>query len=167
MRSKFSNAQLYQWMLSQLSGLHFSAYRMALELARRAERAAARELGVDALNILRNDYWDSLRSGLLAGERLAQDIKRLEAAYLEQNRRELEITRHVSLRQLDPAALLSLRATGTCDFALPEWLFDLDFPGHYFRRIKTVSVSLPCVVGPYTSVSGTLTLLSPKFQPYI
>ena len=158
MRTKFSNAQLYDWMVSQLSMVHFGAYRLALDLARRAERAAARELGSEPLNIIRNDYWDSLRSGLLAGDRLVQDIKRLEIEFLNRNVRELEITRHISLRQLDPEQLLMLRTKDECEFTLPEWLFDIDFPGHYFRRIKTVGVSLPCVVGPYTSVSGTLTL---------
>jgi Tc toxin complex TcA C-terminal TcB-binding domain len=42
---------------------------------------------------------------------------------------------------------------------MPEEIFDLDFPGHYFRRIKSVSVTLPCVVGPGTTVSCTLGLL--------
>ncbi|HYC27721.1 MAG TPA: hypothetical protein VEB42_02880, partial [Chitinophagaceae bacterium] len=31
-------------------------------------------------------------------------------------------------------------------------------PGHYFRRIKSVAVSIPCIVGPYASVNCTLTL---------
>ena len=72
----------------------------------------------------------------------------MEAAYLEQNRREFEITKHVSLALLDPLALVKLRETGRCFFDLPEELFDLDYPGHYFRRIKSVSLTLPCVVGP-------------------
>jgi len=33
----------------------------------------------------------------------------------------------------------------------------MDFPGHYFRRLKSVSISIPCIAGPYTSVSATLT----------
>ncbi len=164
MRSKFSNEQLYQWMVAQLSGLYFNAYRMCLEMARSAERAAARELGVKPLNILRNNYWDSLHMGLLAGDRLHQDLKRLEIAYLDQNRREYEMTKHISLRRLDPLALVNLRITDNgncrCEFEIPEWLFDLDTPGHYLRRIKSVSVSIPCIVGPYTSVNCKLTLLS-------
>lgn len=83
----------------------------------------------------------------------------MEGAYLERNRRELEITKHVSLRQLAPRALIDLRTTGNCEFDIPEWLFGLDFSNHYFRRIKSVSVSLPCVVGQFTSLNGTLTLL--------
>jgi hypothetical protein len=84
----------------------------------------------------------------------------LELAYHDNNKRELELTRHVSLRQLDPQALLTLRATGSCQFTVPEWLYDRDCPGHYMRRIKTVALSLPSVVGPYASVNATLSLLS-------
>jgi hypothetical protein len=65
----------------------------------------------------------------------------------------------VSLQQLDPLALLQLRTTGSCEISTPEWLFDLDAPGHYLRRLKTVAVTLPAVTGPYTNVHCTLSLL--------
>src|SRR5215470_5144572 len=45
------------------------------------------------------------------------------------SKRELELTRHVSLRQLDPLALLALRTTGSCTVTVPEWLYDRDCPG--------------------------------------
>jgi 5-hydroxyisourate hydrolase-like protein (transthyretin family) len=159
LRRKYSNSQLYDWMVSQLSALHTNAYRMALEMARRAEHAARRELAQPGLSVVRNDHWNSLRSGLLAGERLHQDIKRLDVAYLDQNRREYELTKHVSLMRLDPMALLALKAHGHCEFDVPEWLFDMDTPGHYMRRVKSVSLSIPCVVGPYAGVHCKLTLL--------
>jgi hypothetical protein len=60
---------------------------------------------------------------------------------------------------LDPLALLQLRESGQCFVSVPEALFDLDYPGHYLRRLKSISVSIPCVTGPYTSVNCTLTLL--------
>ena len=41
---------------------------------------------------------------------------------------------------------------------------NLDYPGHYMRRIKSVSLSIPCVVGPYTSVSCKLSLISNKYR---
>ena len=82
----------------------------------------------------------------------------MEMAYHDNNKRELELTRHVSLRQLDPLALLNLKVTGSCTVTIPEWLYDLDCPGHYMRRIKTVNVSVPSVVGPYTSLNCTLAL---------
>ncbi len=40
----------------------------------------------------------------------------------------------------------------------------MDGPGHYFRRIKTVAVSIPCVTGPYASVNCTLTLLKSSIR---
>ena len=161
---KFTSAQLCNWMSGQIGALYFQAYKMAYELARMAEMAAEYELGLATgeMRIVQpgSSHWDSLRKGLLAGDRLHQDLRRLEMVYLERNSRTHEITKHVSLRQLNPLALMGLRGNGVCDFELPKALFDLDFPGHDRRRIKSVAISVPCVVGPYTSVSGTLTLVS-------
>ena len=36
----------------------------------------------------------------------------------------------------------------------------MDGPGHYFRRIKSVGLSIPCIVGPYATVACTMTLTS-------
>jgi hypothetical protein len=88
----------------------------------------------------------------------------METSYLDKNKREYELTKHVSLALLDPLALIRLRATGVCDFDIPEALFDMDHAGHYFRRIKSVSISLPCIAGPYTSVSARLFLVSNKYR---
>lgn len=159
MRSKYTNQELYQWQVGQISGVYFQSYKLAYDLAKRAERCFRFELGLPDSSFINFGYWDSLKKGLLAGEKLQYDLRRLETAYIEQNRRELELTKRVSLRLLDPLALIKLRETGRCFFRLPEEIFDLDYPGHYFRRIKSVSLTLPCVVGPYTTSSGTLRLL--------
>jgi hypothetical protein len=161
MHDKFTNAQLYRWMCGQASGLYFRAFQIAYDMAKRAEKAFRFELGLadSDTDFIQFGYWDSLKKGLFAGEQLTLDLRRMDAAYLDRNKREMEITKHVSLRQLDAGQLSQLRQSGTCDIVLPEELFAMDFPCHYFRRLKSVSVSLPCVVGPYTSVSGTLTLM--------
>jgi hypothetical protein len=159
MRSKYTSQELYQWQLGQIAGVYFQSYKLAYDLAKRAERSFRFELGVPDAGYISFGYWDSLKKGLLAGEKLQYDLRRLETGYLEQNRREFELTKHVSLTLLDPLALVKLRETGRCFFSLPEELFDLDYPGHYFRRIKSVSLTLPCVVGPYTTVPCTLRLL--------
>jgi hypothetical protein len=80
----------------------------------------------------------------------------MEASHYEANKREYEVTKHISLRMLDPLALIRLKFTGTCDFEIPEAPYNMDHPGHYFRRIKSVSISMPYVAGPYPSVSGQL-----------
>jgi hypothetical protein len=159
MRSKYTNLELFQWQVGQISQLFFRSYQLAYDLARQAERCFRFELGLEDSSYISFGYWDSLKRGLLSGDKLQYDLRRLEAAYLEQNRREFELTKHVSLLQLDPLALVQLRETGRAFFRLPEEIFDLDYPGHYFRRIKSVSLTLPSVTGPYTTVSCTLRLL--------
>jgi hypothetical protein len=90
---------------------------------------------------------------------MSYDLQRMERSYVDLNKREYELTKHVSLAVTDPSALIRLRTTGECFVELPEALFDLDHPGQYLRRLKTVSVTIPCVAGPYTSINCTLTLL--------
>jgi hypothetical protein len=162
LRNKYTSQELYGWMTTQISKVYFQAYKLAYDLAKRAERAYRFERGLTSSNFIQFGYWDSLRKGLLAGEQLALDLKRMEAAYLDKNKREYEIAKHISLMLHDPMALITLKETGLCEISLPEALFDMDYPGHYMRRIKSVSLTIPCVTGPYTSINCTLTLLSNK-----
>jgi Tc toxin complex TcA C-terminal TcB-binding domain/Neuraminidase-like domain/Salmonella virulence plasmid 28.1kDa A protein len=159
MRSKYTNQELYQWQVGQISGVYFQSYKLAYDLAKRAERCFRFELGLQDSSYIQFGYWDSLKKGLLSGEKLQYDLRRLETAYMDQNRREFELVKHISLMLLDPLALVKLRETGQCFINLPEETFDLDYPGHYFRRIKSVSLTLPCVTGSYTTISCTLRLL--------
>lgn len=164
MRSKYTNLELYQWQVGQISSVYFQSYKLAYDLAKRAERGFRFELGLQDSSYINFGYWDSLKKGLLSGEKLQYDLRRLETAYLDQNRREFELTKNISLALLDPLALIKLRETGRCFIQLPEEIFDLDYPGHYFRRIKSVSLTLPCVTGPYTTISCTLRLLNSEIR---
>jgi hypothetical protein len=58
--------------------------------------------------------------------------------------------------------LNQLREKGEATFTIPEILFNIDHPGYYDRRIRSVQVTIPCVAGPYAPVTGTLTLNSSK-----
>lgn len=155
----FTSEELYQWMAGRLSTVYFQAYSLAFALARSAERAWQFELG-SSQTFVNFGYWDSLRKGLLAGEGLMLALSQMEKAYLDGTPRPLEIEKTVSLLQLNPRALLDLARTGECLFELPEKLFDLDFPGHYARTLKSLSISIPAVLGPYQNVHATLTQLS-------
>jgi Tc toxin complex TcA C-terminal TcB-binding domain len=157
-KGKVTNQAFYALLRREVKGLYGQAFQLAFEIARKAERALGHELGDASRTYLQAGYLAG-KEGLLAGEKLYLDLKRMENAYLDQNRRDYELTKHVSLLELAPLAVMQLRATGRCTVKLPEELFDLDGPGHYFRRIKSVAVSLPCVAGPYTSVNVTLSLL--------
>ena len=160
MKSKFSNASLYNWMLTQVSNTYFQVYQFAHDMARKAESCYRFELGIQDTSFIEYGYWDNLRKGLLAGDKLAQSLRRMEASYMDQNKRELEITRHISLAQYFPVEFMKLKTTGICNLNLQEWFFDLDYPGHYKRRIKSVSVTAPCVTGSYTPINCKLSLSS-------
>jgi hypothetical protein len=77
---------------------------------------------------------------------------------------EYELSKRVSLVLHDPGAFLALKSTGRCELELPEELFDADCPGHFFRRLKGVAITIPGVAGPYTTINCTLTLLSSKIR---
>lgn len=161
MKNKFTNEELYKWMQGELSRIYYDCYKFAYDTAKKAEQTMKWELmrpETDERTFIKFNYWDGGRKGLLSGESLYLDLKRMEMAYLENNKREYELTRHVSIRQLNPLALLELKATGACTVEIPEWLYDLDCPGHYMRRIKSIGLSIPAIAGPYTSVNCTLSL---------
>jgi hypothetical protein len=160
LQGKFSNQELYQWMKEQLFAVYKQSYDLAYDMAKKAEKAYKYELGTEVASFIRYGYWDNSTQGLVSGEKLQLALRQLEKSYLEENRRELELTKHVSIARLNPLALIQLRETGKCFVSLPEELFDLDFRGHYFRRLKAVRLSIPCVAGPYTSVSCSLRLLN-------
>ena len=151
-------------MTNQVSAIFFQCYQMAYDLAKRSEVCFRFELGLQESSYIQFGYWDSLKKGLLAGEKLFQDLKRLDTAYLDQNRREYEISKSVSFLQFDSFALINLKLTGECIISLPEAYFDMDYPGHYMRRLRNVSLTIPCVTGPYTSVNCTLTPLQNKIR---
>ncbi len=155
-QDKFTNQALYGWLAGRLASVHFQAYSLALEFARMAQRSYQFEYRVATAFIAAN-YWDDVHKGLLAGEALAQSLSQLEAAAVRNGRRLQEITKIVSLRQSDPAALLRLIQTGETQFELTERMFDQDFPGQYLRRIQSVRVTIPALVGPYQNIHATLT----------
>ncbi|KAI9864380.1 MAG: hypothetical protein M1813_003300 [Trichoglossum hirsutum] len=122
MRKKSSNQDLYT---GQVSTLYLQSFRLAHDVAKRAQRAYCNELGRESADFIQFGYWDSLKKGLLAGERLYNDLKRTEMSYIEQGARECDITNSLSLAQLDPLTLMQLREKQDAFFAIPEALVQL------------------------------------------
>jgi hypothetical protein len=159
---KKANLALYAWMRRELKGLYRQCYEFAFEVAKKAERALQHELGDKTLTFVQSGYLGG-KEGLLAGEKLHLDVKRMEMAHSE-SAREASLYIDASLLELDPLALIQLRATGRCAFSIPEEFFDLNLSGVYFRRIHSVAVSIPCVTGPYTGVNCTLRLIKSQIR---
>jgi len=133
--SRFTSLGRYTMLATRLHRLHREAFTTALAVAQMAERAFAFERGDDAAVALTGGYWDADGAGLGAGDALLVDLQRLEQRYLETNLRTLEVEQSFSIAILAPAALVTLRETGSCTFSIPEAAFDLASPGQYSRLI--------------------------------
>src|SRR5205085_5708158 len=60
MRSKFTNKELYDWTIGQISSVYFRAYQLAYDFAKKAERCYRFELGNNDTYI-GFGYWDSMK----------------------------------------------------------------------------------------------------------
>jgi len=157
-KNKFTNLGMYRYLTNTLTRLCRDAYNIAFDMSLQAEQVYQFEIDDDS-NFLSPDNWQYNRAGLLAGERLLMQLHRMEKAFTENNKRTYEINQSFSLAQINPIALLQLKQQGSCEFTLPEMLYDVAYPGGYRRLIKSVRLTIPCVVGPYTNISARLTLL--------
>lgn len=176
LNKRFSSAELYQWLNTQLAAFFYQAYDAAHALCLTAQACWQFERADWSSSFITSNSWNNQFKGMTAGESLKLDLQRMDAAYLQRNQRELEITKTVSLRLLhgkDTSTSLNKEWTelkqrmvldGTVEFALTKALFDADYPGHYLRRIKSVSVSLPATLGPYEDIRATLTQLHNQTQ---
>ena len=159
LQNKLSNSELYDLLRDETLMIFDRAWDFALETAKQAEVAFRMERHFDSDSYVGDISQNSGGSKFLAGDRLISSLRRMEKKYRVDNARENELTQHFSLRLHSPTSLVALRTTGICEFEIPEWIFDLQYPGHLLRRIKSVSLSLPCVLGPYQTVNCTLTQL--------
>ncbi|MEO8552007.1 MAG: hypothetical protein ABI678_18650, partial [Kofleriaceae bacterium] len=162
-REKFSSADRYRLLSKELRRLYRLAFNSALAMARMAEQAYRAERS-DDIEALDGNCWDAETAGLLAGERLLIELQRFERQFIESNYRELEVEHSFSLAQFVPDELAALRITGECQFEIPEWFFDLTYPGQYRRRLKAVRLTMPCVTGPYSNIGATLRLESSRVR---
>ena len=158
LQARSTGLGMYNFLAGTLSKLYRDNYAIADQLARMAESAFRFELNDDTIYI-RNDNWQYDQNGLLAAEKLSIQLSKMEIEYLQKNKRKKEITQSFSMTILAPEKLMELKRTGTCtDFELPEFAFDLIYPGHYRRIIKSVQITIPCIAGPYTNIGARLTL---------
>lgn len=174
-QNKSTSAALYRWLRSQASTWHATLFDVAVSLCNSAEACWQYETGNYDKRIIRTPVWQADRWGLNAGAELRLDLQRLEAEALLRNERHLEIRKTVSLQALLlgdeplvfdthgepikdwPALLTVLRGDGELAFNLSQSLYDQDYPGHYMRRLHSVAVSLPALLGPYQNIRATLT----------
>lgn len=161
---KMTSQALYNTLNGHLTRLFRDAYGLALQSALDAQQAFRFELDDAVAAFIAYDNWDTASMGLLSTEKLLYQLMQMESAYLERNTRKAEIRAHVSLAMLDPEALLDLKSGGSCTVVIPETWFDIQYPGQYKRRIKSVRITIPCVVGPFVNVACKLKLNTSRIR---
>ena len=168
---KFTNVDLYDWIAEVLE----RTYRWYLQQATSMAQLAAAQLAFERQEgqppSIQADYWEPPlqgftaaaaegsgpdRRGVTGAERLMQDIAELDQYAFVTNRRKQQLSRTISLAQVDPLGLARLRSDGVVTFTTPMRLFDEDFPGHYLRLIRRVGVSVLALVPPSEGIRATL-----------
>ena len=162
LRDKFTATDLYLWLQKETAALYSPDVR-AGPPGRAGGRAVLqlRAAATPPRRFVPEETWDNLHAGLMAGERLDARVHHMEKAYLDENRRELELTKHFSLRLrlpgrvpascAPPAAARSTSRSGCSTSTTPATTC---------AGSRSVSLTVPCVTGPYTGVHCRLTLLS-------
>ena len=169
--TKFTNAELYDWMVGILEQVYSFFLQQATATAKLAENQLAFERQQIPPAYIQSDYWeipnDNLaggtqnsstpdRRGLTGSARLLQDIYQLDQYAFETDQRKLQLTKTLSLARLAPAEFQRFRETGILLFSTPMELFDRDFPGHYLRLIKRVRTSIIALIPPIEGIKATL-----------
>ena len=163
MQDRYTNEELYGWMIRKISGVYFQSYKMAFDLAKEAEAAYRFERNVADSPIL-HPTWDSLHKGLLAGETLMLGLNHLERAWVEAGENRAQIVKTISMKV--PGNDFRKRfKKGLFTFNLTEEDFNADFPGHYCRKIESIAITIPSITGPYTDLHATLTQTTNRLIP--
>lgn len=171
---RFTNKQLYQWLNNQFSTLYEQAYEAALDLCLATEACWQYECADYTRRFIQPGNWSATYRGLSAGESLKTRLMNMQNKFLEADTRSLQLKHRAPLRLLkdkDKASVInrtwdqikaSLLEEGKCDFELTHAMFEEKWKGqgHYLRRIKTLSVTIPGIVSPYENISATLTQTS-------
>ena len=168
---KFTSVELYDWMSETLERAYATVLQHATATARMAANQLAFERQEGSPPPITADYWNAPpqdgnvaadgeqgpdRRGLTGAERLLADLVALDQYAFETQRRKLQLSKTISLAMLAPLELERLRVTGIMTFPTAMDQFDRDFPGHYLRLIKRVSVSLVALVPPTEGIHATL-----------
>lgn len=152
---KFTNKDLYDWMARVLKRYYREHLNFATVIARMAQTALKFERQ-ESIAIIAPYYSEREKKDLLAAENLLTDINKLDQHRLVTEKRRKELTKVISLASIAPVEFQQLRQEGWMTFAIPMEWFDRDFPGHYMRLIKNVSLTAVALIPPVEGIHATL-----------
>ncbi|WP_319026073.1 neuraminidase-like domain-containing protein [Pseudomonas putida] len=188
-QGKFTGKAMYSWLRARLASIFYTYYDLTVSRCLMAQKALQWEKG-DTETYLRTGTWNSAWAGLLCGEGLMLSLAQMETAWVKWQKREMEVTRTVSLAKLFDGKLstqgkavalgdavkallagrtvevdaklercsLALAAGGvlSIQFGLKALNLAAGFETAASRRIRSIAVSLPALLGPYQDVHARL-----------
>ncbi|WP_158541421.1 MULTISPECIES: neuraminidase-like domain-containing protein [unclassified Pseudomonas] len=147
MTTGFTIIPIYNWLVARQELIYGKAYDAVLSLCLGLEAAWRYEIGDYKRNaFIKTSAWSDTYKGMLAGESLLVDLQEMENAYLSANERRLTIKKSFSLTKLLTSKGLTSGLNGLATnkpllFEFKASDFDKNYPGHYLRQLKHVSVS--------------------------
>ena len=165
--TKFTNVNLYNWMVDVLGPLYRHQLQTATATALLAQRQLAFERQQRPPTFIKPDYVvDATASNLTAAQsssgltgsaRLLSDLNDLNDYAYSTDQRKLQLMQSFSLAQLAPIDFILFRQSGNISFTIPLPLFDQSFPGHYLRLIRRIRISIVGLIPPTPGIRATLT----------
>ena len=111
LKNKSSNDELYAWLEGSMRTSMYQTYLLAYDLAKKAEqafrferRATPTQQGLDFISF---GYFNPARDSLQASSGLYLALKQMDVAYQDSRGHDYEVAKSVSLRQLNPYALVA------------------------------------------------------------
>jgi hypothetical protein len=147
MTTGFTIIPIYNWLVARQQLLYGAAYDAVLSMCLSLEAAWRYEIGDYSREaFIKTSAWSDSYKGMLAGESLLVDLQEMENAYLLANERRLTIKKSFGLKEQlgESNWKTSIKNLSECKPVLFEFKasdFDKNYPGHYLRQLKHVSVT--------------------------
>jgi hypothetical protein len=166
-KDQATSPAMYAWLVQTVGDVYRYFLQHATATAKLAQAQLAFERAEPVGAFVAADYWrppavmvDSKAPadmlGLTGGERLLEDLSKLDTYAFSSDQRKLNVSQTFSLAQLLPVEFVDFRRTGALNFMTPMAWFHQDFPGHYLRLIRQVRLSMVALVPPSRGIRATL-----------
>ncbi|TPG86336.1 neuraminidase-like domain-containing protein [Pseudomonas mandelii] len=169
-QNRTTGQELSNWVVGQIKTLIYQVYDVVAGVCLCAETCWQYELGDYKSRFVRPDVWMDACHGFTTGQSLKLDLLRMAAARIKRDEHRLQLVKTISLKNLDAHKWATFKSSGTLSIELKESLFNEDYPGHYCRQVRGVSLTFPGLLGPYQNICATLlqisssTLLEPDIE---
>lgn len=170
-KNRSTGRELSNWVVGQVKTLIYQVYDVVAGLCLCAETCWQYEMADYKSRFIRPDVWMDTYHGFTTGSSLKLDLQRMAASRIKRDEHRLQLVKTISLKTLMGETDWNEGIIqGKLEFKLNEKLFNEDYPGHYSRQVKGLSLTFPGLLGPYQNIRASLvqitssTLLEPQID---